>query len=193
MGAAVGLGEAAVTMRVDFGKTAADYGRHRAGFPERFFDRLFATGWVKDRDRALDLGTGTGTVARGLARRGCQVTALDPSAALLEEAKRLDKAADVVVRNLEAVSEKTQLPSQSFDIVAAGQCWHWFDRPRAALEARRLLVPGGILIIAHFDWLPLPGNVVFATEHLIEKHNPNWKLGGGTGVHPAWLAGHRRL
>ncbi|MBC5806468.1 MAG: hypothetical protein DLM53_11570 [Candidatus Eremiobacter antarcticus] len=45
---------------IDFGKTASDYGRHRAGFPERFFDRLFEARWVKKNDRVLDLGTGTG-------------------------------------------------------------------------------------------------------------------------------------
>jgi hypothetical protein len=28
-------------MRVDFGKTASDYAKHRAGFPDRFFDRRF--------------------------------------------------------------------------------------------------------------------------------------------------------
>lgn len=52
----------------------------------------------------------------------------------------------------------------------------------------RLLVAGGRLVIAHFDWIPLPGNVVEATERLIERHNPSWNLGGGTGLYPAWLS-----
>ncbi len=165
---------------VDFGKTAADYGRHRAGFPERFFDRLFGAGWVKKNDRVLDLGTGTGTIARGLACRGCLVTGLDPSAPLLEEAKRVDAAQAVSVRYVEATAENSGLPTHGYDAITAGQCWHWFDRARAALEAKRLLTPRGVLIIAHFDWLPLPGNVVATTEKLIEQHNPNWKLGGTT-------------
>ena len=54
-------------MDIDFGRTALDYGRHRAGFPDRFFERLFADRIVAAGDRVLDLGTGTGTVARGLA------------------------------------------------------------------------------------------------------------------------------
>jgi hypothetical protein len=49
-----------------------------------------------------------------------------------------------------------------------------------------VLKPGGRLVIAHFDWIPLPGNMVEATEQLIEKHNPKWKLGGGLGIHPLW-------
>ena len=73
-------------------------------------------------------------------------------------------------------------------MVSAGQCWHWFDRERAARESSRLLTPGGRLVIAHFDWLPLPGNVVEETERLIQLHNPAWTLGGGTGLYPAWLS-----
>jgi len=173
--------------RVDFGRTAADYGRHRAGFPEEFFERLRATGVVVGGRRALDLGTGTGTVARGLALSGMQVTALDRSAALLTEAARLDQEAGLSIRYLHASAEETGLPPSSFELVTAGQCWHWFDRRRAAVEARRVLISGGRIVVAHFDWIPLPGNMVEATEKLIEEHNPKWKLGGGTGIHPRWL------
>ena len=174
-------------MTIDFGRTATDYGRPRAGCREAFFARLFARGDVAPGRRVLDLGTGTGTVARGLARRGCEVTGLDPSEPLLEEARRLDRAAGIVVRYVVARAEDTGLPDSGFDAVTAGQCWHWFDRPRAAAEARRLLVPGGRLVIAHFDWLPLPGNVAAATEALILAHNPAWRGAGGRGIHPAWL------
>jgi len=174
-------------MNVDFGKTAKDYGRHRAGFPDSFFERLTAFGIGQPPQRVLDLGTGAGTVARGLALRGCTVVGLDPSLPLLREAKRLDAEVGVNILHLVALAEATALRSHSFEIVTAGQCWHWFDRAKAADEVLRLLVPGGRLVIAHFDWIPLPGNVVDATEKLIEQHNPKWKMGGGNGMHPAWL------
>jgi SAM-dependent methyltransferase len=173
---------------VDFGKTAKDYAVHSAGFPTELFDRLAAMGVGRSGQRLLDLGTGTGTLARGFARRGCVVTGLDPSEPLLDEARRLSEREAVRVEYLVGRAEDIDVPDHSFDVVTAGQCWHWFDRPRAAAECLRVLVPGGSLAICHFDWLPVVGSVVAATEDLILKHNPTWAFGGGTGMYPSWTA-----
>ncbi len=59
---------------VDFDKTHGDYRKHRKGFPDEFFDALVESGQIKGDMTVLDLGTGTGTVARGFARRGAVVT-----------------------------------------------------------------------------------------------------------------------
>jgi SAM-dependent methyltransferase len=185
--------------RVDFGKTAEDYARHRAGFPPALFDRL-AAGWGigLPGQRVLDLASGTGTLARGFAARGCDATALDVSPAMLDQAMRMAGEQGVSIRRVDAPAEATGLPAASFDVVAAGQCWHWFDRAKAAAEVRRLVAPGGWLLICHFDWIPLPGNVVELAEQAILRHNPQWRYANGTGIYPAWtrdaaLAGFRDL
>ncbi|MFE2500211.1 class I SAM-dependent methyltransferase [Streptomyces scopuliridis] len=171
----------------DFGLTAEDYTRHRAGFSPEVVRRLVSLGTeVRERD-VVDLGTGTGSLARLFARAGARVTGLDPAAPLLDQARELDREAGVEITYRVATAEETGLPSASFDIVSAGQCWHWFDAPKATVEVRRLLRPGGHVVIAHFDWLPLPGNVVAATEQLINTYNPAWTMGGGTGLYPRWL------
>src|SRR6266853_451306 len=175
-------------MGIDFGKTAQDYGRYRAGFPDELFTRLTKFGVGVAGQRLLDLGTGTGTLARGFARRGCRVTGLDPSAALLAKARELDREDGVETDYIQACAEDTGLPDASIDVITAGQCWHWFERSLAANEALRLLRPNGVLVIANFDWLPLPGSVVEGTEALIQAHNPAWKWVGGCGIHWRWFA-----
>jgi SAM-dependent methyltransferase len=169
----------------DFGLTAEDYGQFRAGFPRQLADRLVEMGTIRSEDRMLDLGTGTGSLARLLAPHVRCVVGIDPAEALLEEARSLTPAANVSYEL--GVAEETRFAAESFDLVTAGQCWHWFDADRAAQEVQRVLAPSGRLVIAHFDWIPLPGNVVEATERLIREHNPNWGFGGGTGLYPRWL------
>jgi SAM-dependent methyltransferase len=88
---------------------------------------------------------------------------------------------------VQAPAEATGLPGGAFDVVSAGQCWHWFDRPAAAREVARLLVDGGRAVIPHFDWLPIADNVVAATEQIILRYTPTWPFAGRAGLYPQWL------
>lgn len=175
--------------RADFGKTAVDYATHRAGFPDRFFDEAAARGVGGRGARVLDLGTGTGTLARGFAARGAHVIGVDIAPAILNQARFLAEGQGLSLDFAVGSAEETGQPANGFDAMTAGQCWHWFDGPTAFAEARRVLRPGGRLCICHSDWLPLAGSVVAATEALILEHAPDWPFGGGTGLHPEWLPG----
>ncbi len=150
-------------------------------------DRLAAGKIVWPGARVVDLGTGTGSLARLFAQHGCTVTGVDIAGPLIEQARRLDREEGVEVAYVKAPAEATCLPSGIFDVVSAGQCWHWFDRPAAAREVARLLSDGGSVVIAHFDWLPLPGNVVEATEEIILRCTPTWPYADRAGLYPLWL------
>jgi SAM-dependent methyltransferase len=137
--------------------------------------------------RLLDLGTGTGLLARAFALRGCRVTGLDLSGELLAEARRADLAAKVSIDYIQAPAEASGLPAGEFDVISAATCWHWFDRPKVAAEARRLLRPEGRLVIAALDWHARPGNVVDVTRETIQDFSPvpapkSWN----TFQYPAW-------
>src|SRR5499426_456815 len=168
-------------MATNFGAAAEDFARFRAGFPDSLFDRLAALGIGASGETIVDVGTGTGTLARGFALRGARVIGIDPDSRLLDQARRLDVAASVTVEYRIGTAEAIPLPDGVADVVSAGQCWHWFDGPKAAVEFSRITKPRGHVVVAYFSWIPLPGSVVEATERLIMKHNRNWGLGGGNG------------
>ena len=53
-------------MRIDFGRTTDDYAAHRVEFAPELFDRLQRLGAGLAGQRVLDLGAGTGLMARPL-------------------------------------------------------------------------------------------------------------------------------
>ena len=172
-----------------FGNAAQDYLEFRSGFPRSIFERLVPFGVGIERQTIVDLGTGTGSLARGFAARGCKVIGIDADTRMLAQARKLDNGLCVQIEYREARAEHTGLKASTADVVSAGQCWHWFDREQATNEALRILKRPGKLVIAHFDWLPIAGNVVEATERMIEEHNPAWTFGGRQGMYPEWLPG----
>jgi SAM-dependent methyltransferase len=97
---------------------------------------------------------------------------------MLAFGRSLASEADLALDWRLASAEETGLGAGEFDVVTACQCWHWFDGPAAANEARRVLSPDGRVVVCGFDWLPLPQSVAGLTEELIEAYNPAWDLGG---------------
>jgi SAM-dependent methyltransferase len=120
-----------------FGPAAEIYERGRPGYPAAALDWLLPAGLP----RVVDLGAGTGKLTRQIAARGLPVTAVDPSAGMLEQ---LAQAVPGVPALLGA-AENIPLPDGSADAVLVAQAWHWVDPARAAPEIARILSPGGRL------------------------------------------------
>jgi membrane dipeptidase len=156
-------------------------------FPAELFERLGQFGVGSEGQRVLELCAATGHMARSFARRGCKVTGIDKSSERVEQLRQRHADDDLGVQYSATSAERTGFEAASFDVVAAGQCWQWLNRPKAAREVKRVLRPAGALVIAHFDWLPLPENAVEATETVIEKYRSEWEWSGRSGLYPSWL------
>jgi len=98
---------------------------------------------------AADLGAGEGAVAFLLARRAVRVYAVDSSPQMVEYGRRL--AAERGVRNVEyrlGDLESLPLEAASVDVAFFSQSLHHAQHPeRAVKEARRILRPGGRVVI----------------------------------------------
>eukprot|EP01116_Phalansterium_solitarium_P022018 TRINITY_DN7112_c0_g1_i1.p1 TRINITY_DN7112_c0_g1~~TRINITY_DN7112_c0_g1_i1.p1 ORF type:complete len:286 (-),score=66.00 TRINITY_DN7112_c0_g1_i1:140-997(-) len=173
---------------VDFGRVSRDYANLRPGFPDSFYNRIATLLPTKTLAgaRALDVGCGAGQVALALAGRGAQVTGTDVASQQVEAAAA--KARELGLHSsctfAVAPAEQSGLPDGSFDLITAGQCWHWFDVPAVLAEVRRLLRPGGTLVIGHFCYLPMRSALAADTEALVLKFNPAWTMAGFDGLYP---------
>ena len=110
---------------------------------------------LKPGDRVLDLGCGTGALAVRLAQRGCQVTGVDISPAMLDQAaQRLREeglAEQVTLRELGVVELDTAFPDAAFDAVVSTLVFSELSDDEIAYtlaECRRILRPGGQLLVA---------------------------------------------
>ena len=94
----------------------------------------------------LDLGAGTGNVARPLAPFVARVDALDPSAEMLAEAQTLPGGDDPHIRWIEGAAELAPLDGP-YGLATAGASLHWMEwevvLPRVAAE----LAPGAALAV----------------------------------------------
>ena len=102
-------------------------------------------------ERVLDVATGTGALARYLADRlgaDGQVIGLDLSSAMLREARHhLGVHGGRPILLEVGAAEKLPHGPERFDCVTCGLSFQYFDAERALLEIRRVLRPGGRLVI----------------------------------------------
>jgi len=181
---------------IDWSRTSTDYGAHRPGPPRRLFDLLSAFGVGRPGQRVLDLGTGTGLVARAFARRGALVSAIDVAPGQIEEASRSAAAEGLAIDFAVAAAEACPFADASFEAIVASQCWMYFDVAPTIAEVRRLLRPGGALVTTHFSWLPRLDPVARASETLVLRLNPDWQGADWSGeipAEPAWSHGRARV
>ncbi len=170
---------------IDFGRHSGDYTEHRPGFPPPFYRRLGGL-LPLEGARALDLATGPGVIALELAACGAEVLGVDIAPGQVEAAVEAATARGLADRAHFAVgcAERLEATDSSFDLVTAGQCWHWFDAPAVLAEARRVLRPGGLLVVADYSYLASRSDVARDTERLVLDFHPGWSKAGESGMYP---------
>jgi SAM-dependent methyltransferase len=129
---------------------------------------------VSDGSALLDVGTGTGTVARAALARGARVTAVDAEPSMLDLARMKAPGAEFLL----AVVPDLPFEPATFDAVAGNFVLDHFGRPKAALRAlRNVAKPGGRVAFTLWPAERSAGRTLFsrtgtATEGWIPRQMP---------------------
>jgi SAM-dependent methyltransferase len=108
---------------------------------------------VRQGERVLDLGCGTGNAAVAAARAGAAVTALDPAPRLLDVARERLAAEGADAEVVLGDAQNLPFADDSFDIVLSVFALIFVPDPeRGIAETLRVLRPGGRAFVA--TWVP---------------------------------------
>lgn len=134
------------------------------------------TEWVVPGARVLEVGSGDGTLARRLARQGAVTVALDLAG---EALRRVTGDSDGPqlrstgrLWGLQGRAECIPLRAGAFDLVLVQTSLMHIDLEPFAFEARRLLRPGGRLVLVE----PMP------YHPLVALYRALWSAGRGSGA-----------
>jgi ubiquinone/menaquinone biosynthesis C-methylase UbiE len=153
-----------------FGGVADAYERGRPGYPTEAVQWLVGT----EPTTVLELGAGTGKLTEALVELGHDVHACEPDEKMLAVLRK--KLPDI--RSSASAAEQIPAPDDSFDVVVAAQCLHWFDLDRALPEINRVLKPDGRIAVVWnvrneaFPWVRKLGRIIGSQEQLREPEEP---------------------
>ena len=164
-------------MTRQFDRLAPDWDATRVS-RERLAPMIAALDAIQQPRRALDVGTGSGAVARLLSERwpGTEVTGVDVSPGMVEEAKRLGGERYEV-----GDAAALPFPAGSFDLVTLNNMIPFFD------ELARVTAPGGHVAIAYSMgsrtpiWVPLD-RVRAELERRGFVHVADFRVGPGVAL-----------
>ena len=135
--------------RFSFDKVAGAYDLARPGYPEALVDDVIAFAGLKEKDRILEVGCGTGQATKSFASRGFPILAIEPGPEMLGRAQE-NLAAFRNVAFSQATFEAWPVRRGGFGLIVAAQSWHWVaPDARFVKAAEALSLNGSLAVFGH--------------------------------------------
>jgi SAM-dependent methyltransferase len=129
-----------------------DYIKSRPSYPKELFELLEQGLQLPLTTEIADIGAGTGILSKLLCEAGYQfVYGIEPNEAMYGALQQYMRDSPNFAARL-ASAENTQLESHSIDLITCGQSFHWFDVQAVKSEFRRILRPGGWIVLIWNTW-----------------------------------------
>jgi SAM-dependent methyltransferase len=129
-----------------FDGKAEVYAQYRPDYAPRAIAAIVAIAGLDKTTAIADLGAGTGMLTRHFLAYVGRIFAIEPN----DEMRTLARSSlgqSESLRLMRGTAQATGLPDHCVDAVTAGRAIHWFDPGPTQTEIRRILRPGGWLII----------------------------------------------
>jgi SAM-dependent methyltransferase len=129
-----------------FSNRVADYVRYRPGYPAEILPLLQTWCHLRPEYSIADIGSGTGLLSKLFLEYGNQVYGVEPNAEMRAAGEEFLREYPKFT-SVAGSAEVTTLPTDSVDLVIAGQAFHWFQMPVAREEFRRITKSEGRAVV----------------------------------------------
>lgn len=161
-----------------FSNRVDNYIKFRPDYPLEILTFLKQKGFLKKGSVIADIGSGTGISSELFLKEGNKVFGIEPNKEMREAGERL-LSGYTNFKSMDATAENTSLENRSVDLIISGQAFHWFDKEKSKEEFKRILKPGGTVVLmwndrrtdttqfleAYEDFIKM-----FATDYLLVNH-----------------------
>ncbi|MDN3549796.1 class I SAM-dependent methyltransferase [Mucilaginibacter aquaedulcis] len=129
-----------------FSNRVEDYVKYRPHYPAEIIDFLQDNYGLTIHKLIADIGAGTGISTELFLDAGYQTIAVEPNTEMRQKAIEL-LSPYPGFSTTDGTAENTGLSAGSMDAVIAGQAFHWFNATETRKEFKRILKPGGIVVL----------------------------------------------
>lgn len=135
---------------VRFTDRVENYVKARPSYPAEVIGLLERKCGLTRSSSVVDVGCGTGLLAKLFCDYGCRITGVEPNPAM-REAGREFLSSCPNFEMVEGTAETIPLAGTSVDFITAGQAFHWFNQKEARHEFMRILKPNGWAVLVWND------------------------------------------
>jgi SAM-dependent methyltransferase len=152
-----------------FSDRVEDYVKYRPRYsPEVVRALQEGCGLISDHV-IVDMGCGTGLLAKIFLENGNQVIGVEPNPEMRDAGERF-LASFIKFSTVAGTAEKTTLPDRCADFVIAGQAFHWFQPQPTRNEFARIVKPEGWVVLIWHDRDMDSTPFLRAYEHFLQRY-----------------------
>jgi ubiquinone/menaquinone biosynthesis C-methylase UbiE len=127
-----------------------NYVKARPDYPAEVISLLERKCGLTHAATVVDVGCGTGMLAKLFCGYGCKVVGVEPNPPMRQAGCEILRTY-ANFEMLEGTAELIPLPGTSVDFITAAQAFHWFNQKEARHEFMRILKPNGWAVLIWND------------------------------------------
>jgi SAM-dependent methyltransferase len=157
-----------------FSDRVANYVKYRPAYPAEVLNRLRDAGVLTKDSIIADIGSGTGISSWLYLENNFEVFGVEPNDEMRKAAEEY-LSAYKRFHSVKGTAEQTTLQDQSVNFILAGQAFHWFDAEKTKAEFKRILQPGGNVVLMWNDRRTDSTDFLRSYEDLLQLFGTDYK------------------